>query len=127
MNENVWTAASDGDIEEIERYVASGGDIDAQDEHAYTPLQAAVSYNHAELALILLKHGSSPTLADNDLDTPLHRCETVECAKILLQHGATLNAKNRDGKTPYDVAIEEGHRELMTYYNSLEAESSTKL
>ena len=38
MNENVWTAASDGDIEEIERYVASGGDIDAQDEHAYTPL-----------------------------------------------------------------------------------------
>lgn len=36
---------------------------------------------------------------DNDMDTPLHRCETVEIAKILLDHGADVNARNAEGRT----------------------------
>jgi len=36
---------------------------------------------------------------DNDMDTPLHRCETVECAKLLLEHGAELNERNSEGRT----------------------------
>ena len=36
---------------------------------------------------------------DNDRDTPLHLCETVECATLLLEAGADLNARNADGRT----------------------------
>lgn len=36
---------------------------------------------------------------DNENDTPLHVCETVEIAKILLAHGAELNARNAEGRT----------------------------
>ena len=36
---------------------------------------------------------------DNDRDTPLHLCETVECAQVLLEAGADLNARNSDGRT----------------------------
>ncbi|KAF4323305.1 hypothetical protein BBO99_00003345 [Phytophthora kernoviae] len=123
---NVWTAASDGDIESVRGFLASGGDANAKDEYGYTPLQAAVSYNHIELVVFLLASGAQATLGDNEKDTPLHRCETVECTKVLLEYGADLNARNADGQTPYDVAIEDGHEELVRLYESLGAEKSEK-
>ncbi|KAG6957100.1 hypothetical protein JG687_00010199 [Phytophthora cactorum] len=115
---NVWTAASDGDVESVKAFLASGGDVNAKDENGYTPLQAAVSYNHMELVVFLLASG------DNDMDTSLHRCETVECAKLLLDHGADLNARNSEGQTPYDIAIEDEHKELKTLYENLGADKS---
>ncbi|TMW62836.1 hypothetical protein Poli38472_005454 [Pythium oligandrum] len=121
---NVWVSASDGDSEAVKKYLADGGDVNAKDEFGYTPLQAAVSYNHIELVQFLLASGASATLADNDLDTPLHRAETVDCAKILLHHGAQLNARNSEERTPFDAATEEGHTELIAFYESLGAEKS---
>ncbi|KAG7383552.1 hypothetical protein PHYPSEUDO_003589 [Phytophthora pseudosyringae] len=121
---NVWTAASDGDLTGVQDFLASGGDANAKDENGYTPLQAAVSYSHMELVVFLLASGADVKLGDNEMDTPLHRCETVECAKLLLDHGADLNARNSEGQTPFDVAIEDEHDELKMLYENLGAEKS---
>lgn len=38
MSVNVWTAASDGDLESVKAFLASGGEANAKDEYGYTPL-----------------------------------------------------------------------------------------
>jgi hypothetical protein len=38
MNLNVWTAASDGDVESVKAFLVGGGDANAKDEYGYTPL-----------------------------------------------------------------------------------------
>ncbi|CAI5713663.1 unnamed protein product [Hyaloperonospora brassicae] len=124
MSENVWTAASDGDLESVTAFLASGGDVNAKDENGYTALQAAVSYSHMELVGFLLARGADLQLGDNDGDTPLHLCETVECATLLLEAGADLNARNADGRTPYDVAIQDENEELMAMYADRGADKS---
>lgn len=44
--DNIWTAASDGELEKVKGYLASGIDVNAQDETGYSPLHAAASYGH---------------------------------------------------------------------------------
>ncbi|RLN86712.1 hypothetical protein BBJ28_00020804 [Nothophytophthora sp. Chile5] len=143
MNRNVWTAASDGDVENVRAFLADGGDPNAKDEYGYTPLyrrQRSVRAISPALAgprgddvplgltsAVLWDCGVLSRLdfaGDNDMDTPLHRCETVECAKLLLEHGAELNARNAEGQTPYDAAIEDEHHDLIAMYESLGAERS---
>lgn len=121
---NVWTAASEGDLDAVKLFLQHGGDVNAKDEYGYTPLQAAVSYNHIDLVVFLLQNGASATLGDNDMDTPLHRCETVECARILLEHGAALNARNTEGQTPLDVAVEDEHEQLAAFLEGLGGEKT---
>ena len=66
---------------------------------------AAVSYGHVALARFLLERGADPNIRDNDDDTPLHVCETVECAELLLDAGAQLDARNSDGLQARDPAV----------------------
>ncbi|TYZ59960.1 hypothetical protein PybrP1_002437 [[Pythium] brassicae (nom. inval.)] len=122
--QNIWMAASDGELETVKAFLATGGEANVQDENGYTPLQAAVSYGHKELVELLLQNGADVALGDSGGDTPLHFCETVEIAKILLAHGAEMNARNAEGRTPYDAAIEDEHEELISMYESLGAEKS---
>ncbi len=36
--ENIWIAASDGDIVQVQRFLDEGVPINAQDEYGYSPL-----------------------------------------------------------------------------------------
>lgn len=35
---NIWMAASDGELETVKAFLATGGDANMQDENGYTPL-----------------------------------------------------------------------------------------
>jgi ankyrin repeat protein len=60
---------------------------------------AAASYGHMGLLSYLLYIGSDPNIQDEDQDTPLHVCESVDCAKILIEHSADTTIRNRDGQS----------------------------
>lgn len=51
---NIWTAASDGELEKVKGFVAQGMDVNAQDETGYSPLHAATSYGHIEVSHLVV-------------------------------------------------------------------------
>ncbi|CAG8461984.1 7692_t:CDS:2 [Diversispora eburnea] len=95
-NINIWTSA---DIDRVKEVLNTGISPDIQDQNGYTPLAAAVSYNHIELVEFLLAHGANVNLCDNEGDSPLFLAETVEMVQTLLDHGADPSITNIEGKT----------------------------
>jgi hypothetical protein len=73
------------------------------DDYGYTAIHAAASYGRVEVLRYLLSKGGSVKVTDMDGDTPLHACESPECARILLDAHADVNATNNAGRTPLYV------------------------
>lgn len=63
----------------------------------------------------LLANGANAGLKDEDGDTPLHACESAECAALLLAAGADLTAANGEGATPYAVCFADYREEMIEY------------
>lgn len=62
-------------------------------------MHAAASYAHLELLDYLLSQGGNVNITDDDGDTPLFTCETIEAAQWLVEHGADATHKNEEGLT----------------------------
>ncbi|BEI87200.1 hypothetical protein CcaverHIS002_0705460 [Cutaneotrichosporon cavernicola] len=94
---NLWVAASDGDIERVRSLIAAGATANDRDAHSYTPMHAAASYAHLQLLEYLVSVGGNVNLPDDDGDTPLFTCESVDAARWLVEHGAEVGHRNAEG------------------------------
>ena len=81
-----------------------------QDEHGYSLLHAAASYNHLDLARCLKSEFRiDPNIVDEDHETALFVVESVEAAQCLLEDvGTDPFAKNEEGMTAEDKIRSEG-------------------
>ena len=75
-----WAAV--GNLEQVQRAIAEGNDVNASDDIGYTALHAAAENNH------------------------------VAIVKLLLQHGADVTAAVTSGETPADLAALSGHDDV---------------
>ena len=114
-DENIWIASSDGDVARVQQLVGEGVSVNAQDEHGYSPLHAAVSYGHVELAELLISMGALVDIEDGDGDTPLLYCEEPEVFELLLKHGADQTKRNHEGEGIFEKVIEDENEEMMKY------------
>eukprot|EP00047_Mylnosiga_fluctuans_P008019 m.5739 g.5739 ORF g.5739 m.5739 type:complete len:141 (+) comp2030_c0_seq1:92-514(+) len=89
--------------------------VNAQDEFGYFPLAAAISYNHGELAELLIARGADVNLRDQDGNTAMHFCEHVETAQLLLKHGADIRAVNHEGQGVAQGAFDEELTEVVLF------------
>ncbi|KAG0237893.1 hypothetical protein BGW41_008319, partial [Actinomortierella wolfii] len=119
MSQNIWIAASDGDLEAVKKFIAGGTSVNAKDEYGYTPLHAAASYGHIELMKYLIKSGANVNITDPDGDSPLFVCEDVEPAKLLIENGADPRHINENGITAAENAQEEEWLEVAHYLREL--------
>jgi hypothetical protein len=98
------------DPEKIAALIKAGVLLDETDE-GETALHWAVSRRHTEIVVMLLEAGANPNVPDNDGYTPLHDvAEMGDCQpagimlKALLAAGADTNLREKNGRTPSELA-----------------------
>lgn len=98
----------------------------AQDEHGYSLMHAAASYNHLDLLRSLVNvYHVDVDLMDEDGETALFVVETVECAKVLVEElHADITIRGEEGQSPRERLAEDGDfPEVAVYLRMRELET----
>lgn len=107
---NVFILASDNSPELLPLLRSNPSAASSQDEHGYSLLHAAASYNHHDLLRTLVNDFHvDVNITDEDGETSLFVAETVETAKILVEElHCDTSLKNDEGSTAEDKIRTEG-------------------
>ena len=102
----------------------------SQDEHGYSLMHAAASYNHLDLLRTLVNDSHvDVNLKDEDGETALYVAETIDCAKVLVEElHADITVRGDDGKTAREKIEEDGDfPEVAVYLRIKELEGNGAL
>ena len=107
---NPFTLAADNSPHLIPLLRSNTSLASSQDEHGYSLLHAAASYDHLDLLKKLVKEFKvDVNIRDEDGETPLFVVETVEAAQCLLEElKADATAKSAEGMTAEEKIRNEG-------------------
>jgi uncharacterized protein len=103
------------------------------DDHGYSLLHAACSYNQLSLMRALVEqYGVETSIVDEDGDTPLFFAETEAAARCLVDLGADISLTNDENQTAFDRIREEVDestpegRKLLEYIELKENEGKSR-
>ncbi|MBP5403980.1 MAG: ankyrin repeat domain-containing protein [Elusimicrobiaceae bacterium] len=105
----------------MEKWLATGGNVNITDENGNTPLYYAVGYAgkiydptnftgtkravSKKTINLLLEKGANVNVKNNNGATPIYRSFGSGTTQILLDQGAILNTQDNDGDTPLHAAV----------------------
>jgi ankyrin repeat protein len=112
-------AAEQGDMATVEKRLAAGESVDAQDRsRGWSALMAVAQTGRGDAVRYLLEHGASVNLRDNRGWTALMLaagCGDCDVIEVLLAAGADAFATNQDGLTAYDIALKANRRNVVRF------------
>ncbi|WP_456404824.1 ankyrin repeat domain-containing protein [Thiolapillus sp.] len=91
----LYLAMQRGDIEQIERHIAWGSDMNQLDRDGFAPLHVAVRKGRLAITRLLLKHGVDVNVQDARGHTPMYHAvlgARPRIADLLLKSGAQIDA-----------------------------------
>jgi ankyrin repeat protein len=116
--QQVVQAAQRGDLAELRRLLAAGGDANATSGDGMTPLHWAAERGDSAMAAALLRAKADPSAATRiGAHTPLHiaaRTASVAVARQLLAAGANPNARTTTGATALHLAATGGSGAIVS-------------
>lgn len=104
--------------EPFQLFIEKGCDVNAQNNNGETPMHKAIFNNSVRLLMVdlLLKNKANVNLLNSLGESALHyavRLGRADLVSVLLQNGAdTTVAGSKEKKTPYHLALDEGHKEM---------------
>ena len=93
-----------GYLQQVRSILDSGFNVNqARNSNGETPLHAACSKGHAEIARLLIAHGTDVNATDVNGRTPLYvacKGNHLGCARVLIANGAKVDASDCYSQTP---------------------------
>ena len=100
----LWSAAAQGDTQQVIGLLATGQDVNELDPlYGVAPLAHASLYQHTDTMLALIARGADINVRTANGDTPLHTAAFFgleASARILIDAGADTRLFDREGRTP---------------------------
>jgi ankyrin repeat protein len=99
---NLFDAATVGDVESINSFLAQGADVNSRIGNGWRPLMSAAIADQGDAVHRLLEAGAKIDVVDSDGMSALnHTAETLadKAAAVLLEHGADPNRANKRKET----------------------------
>lgn len=97
-------AVESGQIEKVEKLLASGYDLSVTDRNKEGALIYAIRAENLEMTRFLVEKGAALEASNTFKMTPLLVAANIghyEICKLLLEHGADVNAADFEGMTPF--------------------------
>ncbi|KAJ2980827.1 hypothetical protein NQ176_g2403 [Zarea fungicola] len=121
MAANPFLLAADNNPSLLPLLRENPGIAKSQDEHGYSLVHAAASYNHLDLLRSLITEFKvDVNIKDEDDETALFVVETVDAAKALVELGVDVQHKGLEGFTAAEKLAAEGDfPDVSSYLNSV--------
>lgn len=104
LNKQLLKAVSKNELDEVQRLIESGADIESQAGFFYlrqTPLGIASFNGNLDVVKYLLDKGANVNVLDSARATPLYNAvrysKSVDIVRLLMQRGADPNIEDREG------------------------------
>jgi len=129
---HLWTplhmASKTGQFTVAQLLLDYGAEVDAQDDLRWTPLHMASQEGHQDVVQLLLDCGADVGTLEGDDETALHLAAyygRLRVTELLLEHHANTYARNKAGKTPFDLASKESHHDVARLLQNDDKDDAT--
>jgi ankyrin repeat protein len=118
VNEDLLQGATEGNTALVKRSIEQRAELESKNEEGETALILAAWYGSPEIVCLLLENGANVNAQDNNGFTAIAKASSLgvgrhyEIVEILIQASANVNIKTKDGKSPFLLAVLNGHMEL---------------